>query len=735
MLDVIKSYLVGLGFQVNQAEFAKAQGAVNELGRTVQTATSGMTKNFTVAAAGVTAALTAINVATAGLMAQVAGADMQYQKFALRLWTTKENAKELKTVLDAMGESMEDVAWIPELRQQYFQLVRQGRQMATPADAPEQLKYIRSILFEFRRMKLEAQYAMEWVAYYLGKYLSGPLAGIKRQLTEFNDKLTATLPGWTKRIAELLATFMNFGIAAGRFIKDLYQGFRRVFDLLPEGAKKAVTAIAVIGTAFAASPLGATIAAIVILLEDFYGYIDGRKSSKTLAPLWDKLIAVLKAVDRYLDDLKPVVEDFWSTVTQWTEAAISTLKRYWNAFRESKFAQALLEVFLSLWKALKTVVGILIDFFKNLWDELADLFGFLLDDGTLEMVVDLFTTLLQTVSSLILGIANLTKEIWRFWKEAAGTQAARSMWDWFKGTVSFVLKLVSSLGKGFLGLFDMIGLGLQGKYGAAAERGRRILRDMQRDIDFTFGDADSPSGGKVGDQRMMALAQRVSRQTGLPAQWIYGQWYHESQGFTSQLARENFNFGGLTQEEYNGAENKQPDGNNYYIKFSSPEAYADYFAEYIQRYGPNGIYNAETVEEYAHALKRGGYYTDSEARYAAGIRQGMNTYAPESGYAATSRPTVRRMSTAGMNHPITASPFSQAVDTARNNLTDYRRNAYFAPPAGGYAGGSVVTVGDIYVTQPNATPAEIQQSVAAGVQQGIKRNTAIQIREMRPVII
>ena len=121
------------------------------------------------------------------------------------------------------------------------------------------------------------------------------------------------------------------------------------------------------------------------------------------------------------------------------------------------------------------------------------------------------------------------------------------------------------------------------------------------------------------------LAQRVSDKTGIPADWVWAQWAHETQGFSSRLTKENNNFGGVTQAEPNGEENKQPDGNMYYKSFASPEDYADYFANYIQLYKKNGVMDAKTMEEYAYALKKGGYYGDSYENYISGMKGILNS--------------------------------------------------------------------------------------------------------------
>lgn len=134
------------------------------------------------------------------------------------------------------------------------------------------------------------------------------------------------------------------------------------------------------------------------------------------------------------------------------------------------------------------------------------------------------------------------------------------------------------------------------------------------------------AGGGGGSGEYWQLAQQVSQKTGIPAEFIYAQWYHETAGFSSPLAREDNNFGGLTQEAPNGM--KQPDGSNYYRHFNSPEEYADEFANYIQKYKDTGIFNARTIRDYATALRNGGYFTDSVENYVAGMENALKVNPP-----------------------------------------------------------------------------------------------------------
>lgn len=100
---------------------------------------------------------------------------------------------------------------------------------------------------------------------------------------------------------------------------------------------------------------------------------------------------------------------------------------------------------------------------------------------------------------------------------------------------------------------------------------------------------------------------------------IYKQLAHESGGFTSELATKHHNYSGLTQNTPNDL--KQPDGANYYREFASDEDYTNAMADYLHLYKEDGLFNATNTKEYAEALKRGGYYTDTVENYVSGMER------------------------------------------------------------------------------------------------------------------
>jgi hypothetical protein len=294
VLDVIKEYLVSLGFKVDDASLRQAQNAMNQADKFVRLFANSTVTQFAIAGAGVATFVAVANLGIAKFMESLAKSDLEYAKFARQMWTSKEQAKALKDTLDAMGVTMEDLYLSPELLQQFKELREQAFEMVPPDEYASQMKFIRSIGFEFQRLKLEATYAMQWIGYYLFKYLEKPLGNLKAFLKNFNDGLTKSMPEWTKQIAQVVSWFVRLGIAgvkAGQTIIELFQK-------LPNSIKIAGGAFVGLFTLLKMGPIGWIIAGLMtllLLLDDYYTYQNGGKSA--FGGMWQE-------IDKFKDRLK-----------------------------------------------------------------------------------------------------------------------------------------------------------------------------------------------------------------------------------------------------------------------------------------------------------------------------------------------------------------------------------------------------------------------------------------------
>lgn len=302
-LDVIKSYLVSLGFSVNNTEYEKAKRVIEDMTKTVATHTGLMSSNYVKAAGIVVGSIETVNAAIAGMLYKVSQADLGYQKLALRMYLADSAAKQLKITTDAIGESLDDIAWLPELRGRYQQLMRESQGMETPGGAAGQLRYLRDIRFEFQRLRVEGVYAMQWIAYHMFTLNRGEAKDMRQWLDDMNNKIQKNMPVWTAKVAGFLQVFVALARDLWRLATDLYGSFETLWSSLGKG-QKAFAALAAFLTAFfLAGPLGQAIIRIgmlILVLDDFYAYIDGRKSSKALAPIWNMLISAADTLVRLM---------------------------------------------------------------------------------------------------------------------------------------------------------------------------------------------------------------------------------------------------------------------------------------------------------------------------------------------------------------------------------------------------------------------------------------------------
>lgn len=283
MSNILEEYLVRIGAEVDKDAFAGAAKAINNL--------SGMLGKLgsILKYGAIFAGLAKVTEAVIDNIKAVASADLEYQKLAQSMWVTKDTAKTLSVVLKTMGASQEDVAWVPELREQFFRLRQEMAELSTPADADNQLAWIREIGYDVQSLQLKLKMFKEWVVYYLIKELQPYIKEFQEFIRWLNDKFGKSLPALARKVASVLASVVRVTMSLVKALKWLFEGIYNFIDALPSKTKALVAVFAVVGAAIMAGPFGLMMMAIgtaLIMLEDFFGYLEGRESSETLKPLW-----------------------------------------------------------------------------------------------------------------------------------------------------------------------------------------------------------------------------------------------------------------------------------------------------------------------------------------------------------------------------------------------------------------------------------------------------------------
>lgn len=285
--NVLDEYLVQIGADIDQNSFNSAKGALNELKRHLASLQKAA------APLALAAAIGAIGKAAYETIKSVAMADMEYKKLAASMWTTKETAKALSVAMKTMGVSQDDIAWVPELREQFFRLRAEMQKFATPADADAQLRYIREIGYDIQALFVRLKMLKEWIAYYLIKYLEPYIKEFKAFINWLLDKLGEDLPGLARKVARAMTNVLSPAIQT---VKAFGMVLGKIYDFivnLPENVKKWGAIFAAVGAVILAGPFGRMLMALsaaMLLIEDFMFYLNGWNSSKTLAPVWEALI-------------------------------------------------------------------------------------------------------------------------------------------------------------------------------------------------------------------------------------------------------------------------------------------------------------------------------------------------------------------------------------------------------------------------------------------------------------
>jgi len=238
--STIKSYLVSLGFEADDNMYRKFSAALQKASGEVEKHTSVMANSYVKAGGVIVGAIGTVVASTTMLLDSLAKADLGYEKYAMRMYMARDAAKQFKIVTDSMGESLEDIAWIPELNEKYKLLMEDAKKMELPKEYQEEMKMIRGIGFEFTRLKVESIYSLQWIGHNLIKNLMQPLMGTKGSFKDLNDYIIEKMPEWSDKIATVFGNMLAIVKDNIAGLKDLTGGLKKVWDELSPESKKAV---------------------------------------------------------------------------------------------------------------------------------------------------------------------------------------------------------------------------------------------------------------------------------------------------------------------------------------------------------------------------------------------------------------------------------------------------------------------------------------------------------------
>ena len=365
MSNILEEYLVRIGAEVDKDAFAGAAKAINNL--------SGMLGKLgsILKYGAIFAGLAKVTEAVIDNIKAVASADLEYQKLAQSMWVTKDTAKTLSVVLKTMGASQEDVAWVPELREQFFRLRQEMAELSTPADADNQLAWIREIGYDVQSLQLKLKMFKEWVVYYLIKELQPYIKEFQEFIRWLNDKFGKSLPALARKVASVLASVVRVAMSLVKALKWVFEGIYNFIDALPSKTKALVAVFAVVGAAIMAGPFGLMMMAIgtaLIMLEDFFGYLEGRESSNTLKPLWKWLTDENNPLRRLLEKLKEGIAFILEKLTELFEKVFTEERHEKLKKTVANIAKGVAEIAEGLATIVESIFGKKYPVVKKFWD-------------------------------------------------------------------------------------------------------------------------------------------------------------------------------------------------------------------------------------------------------------------------------------------------------------------------------------------------------------------------------
>lgn len=365
MSNILEEYLVRIGAEVDKDAFAGAAKAINNL--------SGMLGKLgsILEYGAIFVGLAKVTEAVIDNIKAVASADLEYQKLAQSMWVTKDTAKTLSVIMKTMGASQEDVAWVPELREQFFRLRQEMEELSTPADADGQLAWIREIGYDVQSLQLKLKMFKEWVVYYLIKELQPYIKEFQEFIRWLNDKFGKNLPALARKVASVLASVVRVAMSLVKALKWLFEGIYNFIDALPSKTKALVAVFAVVGAAIMAGPFGLMMMAIgtaLIMLEDFFGYLEGRESSNTLKPLWKWLTDENNPLHRIITKLGDGIAFILEKLTELFEKVFTEERQEKLKETVANIAKSVADIAEGLATIVEKICGEKYPVVKKFWD-------------------------------------------------------------------------------------------------------------------------------------------------------------------------------------------------------------------------------------------------------------------------------------------------------------------------------------------------------------------------------
>jgi len=280
--DVLKSYLISLGYEVDSKAYNQFTSTLRKAETEVTKHSGKVSSAFTKAGLAYVSAIGTIAASTGLLLKSLASQEMEYQKTALTLHMAKDAAKQYSIALKVLGEPPEMIAWLPVLREQYRVLRKDSQALELPKAYTEGVHELEAMNLEFKRLKQESMYALQWIGFSIMKHLAGPLEKARMNFKMFNDRLIQQMPVLTSHIGGMFKSLLDILGNLGKSFVAIGEQLGKFWDLLSP-TTKGILGIAILTFLFSkAGPFGKAVIAIgaaTFAASQFWSAMEGKETA------------------------------------------------------------------------------------------------------------------------------------------------------------------------------------------------------------------------------------------------------------------------------------------------------------------------------------------------------------------------------------------------------------------------------------------------------------------------
>ena len=212
--DTIKSYLVSLSANVDQASFAKFANILTGTEKTVASTVGGIAGDFLKFQVAATTAFATVGFGIVAYIDKLGQADLKTKLLATQNMMGVQQYRAVTTALDTLGVTLNDVFFgTKELQNRFHTLIDDQKQLALMLgpNYEDQMRQIRDVTFQLQRLEVKAQYfGMKFASDLLEKLGFGK-GGILLQLERLNDFVLKNMPRWSDELStDIIPFFKDF---------------------------------------------------------------------------------------------------------------------------------------------------------------------------------------------------------------------------------------------------------------------------------------------------------------------------------------------------------------------------------------------------------------------------------------------------------------------------------------------------------------------------------------------